>query len=169
VTHDGRRRPTDDPSGRDRPFVADRRAATPVVAKALEAAIVVLFIGLLTSTLFGGVVPGYRSAAGDAVGERALAGAAARVEQAVPATADATVRLRVDLPATVRDEHYHVRSDDGALVLDHPHEAVGGRVPLALPDRVVGVEGTWHSAADPVVRVEPTDGGLVVRLDEVER
>ncbi|MFC5970926.1 hypothetical protein ACFPYI_06230 [Halomarina salina] len=152
-----------------RRLVADDRAATPVVAKALEAAIVVLFIGLLTSTLFGGVLPGYRSTAGDAVGERALSAAAARVEQAVPATADATVRLRVGLPDTIRGDTYRVRSDDGALVLDHPHEAVDGRVPLALPDRVARVEGTWRSTGEAVIRVESSDGRVVVRLEEAER
>jgi hypothetical protein len=139
---------------------------TPVVGKALEAAIVVLFVGLLTTTLFGGVVPDYRSAAGDAVGERALAGATARVEQAVPATADATARLRVDLPETVRGESYRVRTEGRALVLDHPHPAVDGRMPLGLPDRVARVEGSWASTADAVVRVRSTDAGLVVTLDE---
>ena len=156
-------------SGDARRLAVDERAATPVVAKALEAAIVVLFIGLLTSTLFGGVLPGYRSTAGDAVGERALSAAAARVEQAVPTTADASVRLHVDLPDTIRGDTYRVRSDDGALVLDHPHASVDGRVPLALPDRVAHVEGTWRSTADAVVRVESTDGRVVVRLSEAER
>lgn len=150
-------------------LVDDDRAVTPVVAKALEAAIVVLFIGLLTTTLFGGALPGYRSTAGDAVGERTLSAAAARVEQAVPAVEDASVRLRVDLPGTIRGDAYRVRSDDGALVLDHPHEAVGGRVPLALPDRVARVEGTWRSTDDAVVRVVSTDGRVVVRLGEAER
>nr|WP_158206580.1 hypothetical protein [Halomarina oriensis] len=128
-----------------------------------------MFIGLLTSTLFGGVVPGYRSAAGDAVAERSLSGAAARVEQAVPATESATVRLRVDLPDTIRGEHYHVRTDGRALVLDHPHGAVGGRVPLALPDSVTAVDGSWYSAQDPVVRANATASGVVVRLGEERR
>ena len=150
-------------------LAGDDRAVTPVVAKALEAAVVVLFIGLLTTTLFGGVLPGYRSTAGDAVGDRTLAGAAARIEQAVPATDDATVRLRVDLPDTIRGDAYRIRSVDGVLVLDHPHGAVGGRVPLALPDRVARVEGTWRSTDDAVVRVQSTDGRVVVALGEADR
>nr|WP_305794397.1 hypothetical protein [Halomarina rubra] len=149
-------------------MIADDRAVTPVVAKALEAAIVVLFIGLLTTTLFGGVVPDYRSTAGDAVGERTLAGAAARVEQAVPATDDAAVSLRVDLPETIRGDHYTIRSDNRTLVLDHPHDDVDGRVALGLPDRVVRIEGAWESTDDTAVRVDATDGRVVVELGEVD-
>lgn len=51
------------------------RAVSPVVGKALEAALVVLFIGLVTTSLYGSVLPSYRTTAGDGVGERTLASA----------------------------------------------------------------------------------------------
>ncbi|MFC7156312.1 hypothetical protein ACFQPA_12750 [Halomarina halobia] len=145
----------------------DNRGATPVVGKALEAGIVVLYIGLLTTTLYGGVVPGYRTAAGDAVGDRTLAAAAERVQQSVPPEAAAVdVRVRVDLPRTIRGERYRIRTDGSALVLDHPHPEVGGRARLALPPQVVRVEGSWASDERALVRVRGTDEGVVVRLDE---
>lgn len=148
----------------------DNRAATPAVGKALEAGIVVLYIGLLTTTLYGGVVPDYRSAAGDAVGERALSTAAERVQQSVsPAARTVAVRTRVDLPGTLRGKPYRVRAEGRALVLDHPHSSVGGRVPLALPGRVDRVEGEWSSTDETVVRVttaaEGSAGRVVVRLE----
>ncbi|WP_254546218.1 DUF7266 family protein [Halomarina pelagica] len=147
----------------------DSRGVTPVVGKVLEAGIVVLYIGLLTTTLYGGVVPGYRSTAGDAVGDRTLAAAAERIQQAVPPEAEAVdVRVRVDLPPTIRGERYRIRADGETLVLDHPHPAVGGRVRLALPPQVARVEGSWTSDEPAVVRVRGADGGVVVRLKERE-
>lgn len=150
----------------------DNRAATPAVGKALEAGVVVLYIGLLTATLYGGAVPEYRSAAGDAVGDRALATAAERVQQSVPPAArSVAARTRVDLPDTIRGDPYRVRADGRALVLDHPHPAVDGRAPLALPDRVVRVEGEWTSTERTVVRVDGGDapGTVVVRLESGDR
>ncbi|WP_254537003.1 DUF7266 family protein [Halomarina litorea] len=147
----------------------DERGVTPVVAKTLEAGLVVLFIALLTTTLFGGAVPQYRATAGDAVADRTLAAAVERVQQAVPPVSrEVSVRLRVALPETIRGAGYEVRAEGRTLVLVHPDAAIGGRVPLTLPDSVVRVEGSWTSTSEAVVRVESTPGGLVVRLAEVE-
>lgn len=148
------------------------RGLTTAVGKALEAGIVVLFVALLTTTLFGGAVPAYRSVAADAVADRTVASAAERVQQAVPpATRWVEVRLRVALPSTIRGVGYEIRAEGTALVLDHPSDAVGGRVPLALPSSVVRVEGTWSSTDDAVVAVgtEPGGSGLLVRLTEGDR
>ncbi len=148
----------------------DERGVTPAVGKTLEAGLVVLFIGLLGTTLFAGAVPEYRSAAGDAVADRTLAGAVERVQQAVPPESRAVdVRLRVPLPETIRGAGYEVRAADRALVLSHPDPAIGGRLPLALPGSVVSVEGTWTSTTGAVVRVETVPGGLAVRLVSEER
>lgn len=151
----------------DRP--TDRRTdrgLAPVVSKALEAGIVVLYVGLLVAALYGTVVPGYRTAAGAEVGERALAAAAERVQQAVPPAArDVDARYRVDLPRTIRGRGYRIRADGRTLVLDHPHPAVGGEAELALPPRVARVEGAWSSREPAVVRVTDIPGGLAVRLD----
>ena len=144
------------------------RAVSPVVGKALEASIVVLYIGLLSATLYGGVVPEYRTAAGAEVGERVLAQSAERVQQAVPTEARAVhVRAEVSLPRTIRGEPYAVRTDNRSLVLDHSAERVSGRVTLALPETVESVSGNWSSGEPAVVVVRGTEetDGLAVRLE----
>lgn len=142
------------------------RAVSPVVGKAMEAGLVVLYIGLVTTALYGGVVPDYRTATGDELADRTLAATAQRVQQAVPP--DATlVRAshRVDLPRTIAGEAYEIRADGAALVLVHPDPAIGGRSRLALPAAVVDVRGSWGSRQPAVVRVESVEGGLAVRLE----
>lgn len=147
--------------------MADERAASVVVGKALEAALVVLYVGVLASALFGGVVPEYRTAAGAEVGERVLAEASQRVQQAVPADATAVeARTRVDLPGTIRGRAYEIRVAERSLVLDHPSAVVSGSTPLALPETVTAVEGNWSSHERAIVAVEGTGGGLRVRLVE---
>ncbi|WP_256298161.1 DUF7266 family protein [Haloarchaeobius salinus] len=149
-------------SGRPR----DGRAVSPVVGKTLEIGVVVLYIGLLSTTLYGGVVPDFRSTAGDELADRTLAGATQEIEDAVPpgSMTAVDVRRRVELPRTVRGEPYHVRTDDRTLVLDHPDPNVGTETTLAVPAAVVRVEGSWSSTAEAFVVVERTDAGLVVRL-----
>ncbi|UPV72905.1 hypothetical protein M0R89_10125 [Halorussus limi] len=149
------------------PEISDARAASPVVGKALEAGIVVLYVGLLSATLYGGVVPEYRTAAGAEVGERVLAQSAERVQQAVPTDARAVrVRAAVSLPRTVRGRAYAVRAENRTLVLDHPADRVGGRVALALPETVASVSGNWSSRDPAFVVVRSGDaGGLAVRLE----
>lgn len=147
----------------------DRRGVSPVVGKALEVSVVVLYIGLLSTTLYAGVVPEFRSAAGDEVADRALAGATQDIETAVPPAATAVdVRQRVELPRTIRGEPYHVRTEGRTLVLDHPDPAVRTNATLALPSSVARVEGSWSSTAEAFVVVERTDAGLVVRLERGE-
>jgi len=141
------------------------RATSPVVGKALEAGLVVLFVGLLTSTLFGNVVPAYRAAAGQELAERTVAGAADRIEGSVPPDArDATVRRRVDLPDTIAGAAYRVRVDGRWLVLDHPDPRIEASTRFAFPDRVASVRGTWESGGEPTVTVRSADDGPVVVL-----
>jgi hypothetical protein len=141
------------------------RAVSPVVGKALEAALVVLYLGLVTTTLYAGVVPEYRAAAGEEVGERTLAAAATEVERAVPpSAASVDAEIRIDLPRTIAGDRYAVRTDGERLVLEHPHRAVGGRARLSLPDHVVAVRGAWESTDDTVVRVRSVAGGVEVVL-----
>ena len=142
------------------------RAMSPVVGKAMEATVVVLYVGLLTAVLYGGVVPDYRAAAGEEVAERTVSHAAAEIEAAVPPpAAAAAVRVDVEVPATVAGEPYRIYADDGRLVLEHPDAAVSTAVPLVVPDRVVAVTGAWRSDAPTRIRVATTDGGLEVRLE----
>lgn len=144
----------------------DDRGVAPVVGKALETGLVLLYVALVAATMFGTVVPEYRSTAGDAVAERALATAAADVEDAIPTDArSATVSGRVDLPETIRGRTYVVRVENRTLVLDHPTTSVDGRVHLVLPESVDRVEGAWHSDDPAVVAVERTNGSVVVHLE----
>lgn len=151
------------PRGLDRRFA--RRGVVPAIGKALEATLVVLFVSLLTATLFGGLVPDYRAAAGNELADRTLSTAAHRVQDAVgPNATRSSARLRVDLPKTIRGRDYRIRTDGRTLVLAHPDPEIGSRTRLALPDHVVRVEGRWHSRRRTRVRVVPVDDGVVVRL-----
>jgi hypothetical protein len=148
-----------------RRFAHDRRGVAPVVGKALAVAIVVLYVGVVTTGMYAGVVPEHRDTAGDRVGDRTLAAAGDWIEDAVPPTATRVDRrVRIDLPETIRGEGYWIRTDGEVLVLDHPREAVGGRLRLNLPSSVVSVTGRWSSYEPAVVAVEGSSDGLTVRL-----
>jgi hypothetical protein len=147
----------------------DRRGVTTVVAKLLAFGIVLVYVGGMTTVLFGGAVPDYRDAAGAELGDRVLATAADRVQGTIPPGGrNVTATRTVDLPGTIRDAAYRIEVDGSSLVLDHPSPAIGGRARLALPGRVDSIDGRWHSGADTVVHVESRATGLAVRLTEVE-
>lgn len=143
------------------------RAAAPVVGKALEAAVLVVLIAVISTALFGGVLPSYRTAAGAEVADRTLAGAADRVDRAVPDGDPWAVERerRVPLPDTIRGRQYEVRATGLALVLDHPAPGIGGRTRLALPSGIRAT-GTWSSDAVAVVRVRGDRDGVRVQLVE---
>lgn len=145
------------------------RAAIPAIGKALELGIVMLYVSLVTTALFGGFVPEYRTSAADEVGDRTLASATQQVQQAVPPnTTQVEAHTYVDLPDRIRGDFYEVSAEDRDLVLDHPHPEVDARAGLALPKSVVEVSGTWRSDRQTLVVVESTDDGLVVRLEQGE-
>ncbi|WP_435180056.1 DUF7266 family protein [Halorussus sp. AFM4] len=147
----------------------DERAVSPVVGKALEAGIVVLYVAFLSATLYGGVVPEYRTAAGAEVGERVLAQSAARIQQAVPAGArEVESRATVSLPRTLRGRAYAIRVVNRTLVLDHPRDGIDGQVALALPETVESVRGNWSSREPAVVVVRSEGDGLAVRLESAD-
>ncbi|MFH5798049.1 hypothetical protein [Haladaptatus sp. CMAA 1911] len=143
----------------------DDRAVSPVIGKVLEAGLVVLYIGLLTTTLYGGIVPKYRTAVGDEVGQRVLSKSAERIQQAVPEVGtNVRVRLRVSLPETVRGSGYVVRADGESLTFDHPNERLNSTVRLALPSRVATVRGNWSSREPAFIVVRSGPRGLIVEL-----
>ncbi|WP_435360551.1 DUF7266 family protein [Haloarchaeobius sp. DFWS5] len=143
----------------------EERGLSPVVGKVLEASVVLLYLGMLTTTMYGGVVPDYRGDAGDELADRTLAATTQQVEAAVPPNATrVAVRHAVDLPRTLRGEPYRIRVDGRRLVLDHPDKHVTSDAVLALPAHVVRVEGEWASNEQAVVVVERTTDGVVVRL-----
>lgn len=143
----------------------DRRAVSPIIGKVLEAGLVVLYVGLLTSTLYGGVVPTYRTAVGDEVGGRVLSKTAERIQQAVPAVGtNVDVRMRVSIPETIRGRGYVVRTNGRTLTLDHPNSRLNSSVRLALPTRVATVRGNWSSRSPALIVVRSGPDGLVVEL-----
>lgn len=144
------------------------RAVSAVVGKALEAGLVVLYLGLLTTTLYAGAVPDYRTAGATEVADRSVASASADLRTAIPANGTAETERRVDIPRTIRGDAYEIRVDDGELVLDHPHPDVEARTPLVVPESVDSVEGQWKSTEQASVRVTPGDDGLAVRLESGE-
>lgn len=142
------------------------RAVSPIVGKAMEATIVVLYLGLVTAVLYGGAVPEYRATAGTEVAERTVAGAAADLQDAVPpAAVDAEVRVRVSLPATIAGDAYRVRATSERLVLEHPDPDVAAETALVLPERVARVQGTWESGSENTVHVTTAGDSLEVHLE----
>ena len=142
------------------------RAAIPAIGKVLELGIVILYVGLVTTALFGGAVPEYRTSAANEVGDRTLASASQQVQQTVPPNATRVeAHAYVDLPDLIRSDSYEIAAEDRDLVLDHPHPEVDARTGLALPGAVVEVSGEWSSTEPALVVVESTDDGLVVRLE----
>lgn len=145
----------------------DNRGLSTVVEKLLSLSIVMLYITLLTTVLYGGSVPAYRGAVGAQLGERALAEATAEIERTVPPRGRAaTAKRRVDLPATIHGAGYRIRANGTHLLLDHPDDEVGGHARPILPDRVQNVTGVWESGAETVVEVAGSQGNLTVRLEE---
>jgi len=158
------------PTGSDGPPCSpDRpgdRAAAPVVGKVLEVGLVVLFVGAVTATLYGGVVPDFRAAAGDEVADRTVAAAAQRVQAAVPPNGTAVgARAEVTLPETIESRSYRIVVRGRTLVLEHPNPDVAASARLALPESVVNVSGSWDSQRRAWIVVERTSGGLAVRLE----
>lgn len=143
------------------------RAVTPVVEKTITIGLVALFLAGTTTALFGGAVPAARDATGASIGDRTLAMATERVEQAVPPNAThVTARKRVALPGTIRGNGYTIETDRRSLVLDHPHASVDGRSRLVLPPSVETVSGSWESGSPATVVVHSVTGGLAVELRE---
>lgn len=144
----------------------DDRGVTPVVGKVMEVGLVMLFVGVITITLYGGIVPDYRSAAGDEVADRIAASASLQIQAAIPPDRP-NVRAvsQVDLPDTIRGQPYEVVVDDRTVILDHPHPDVSATAGLAVPASVIEVTGSWSSHEQAWVVVERDHEGLVVRLE----
>ncbi|WP_049971381.1 DUF7266 family protein [Haladaptatus cibarius] len=151
----------------------NNRGVSPVIGKVLEAGLVVLYIGMITTTLYGGVVPEYRTAVGDEVGDRVLSKAAERIQQTVPANGTAVRgQMRVTLPQTIRGTAYEIRAQNRTLTLVHSNEQVSGTTQIAVPEHVGTVRGNWSSTEPAVIVVrsgETERSGLVVELKRGQR
>ncbi|SNR53269.1 hypothetical protein SAMN06264855_11314 [Halorubrum vacuolatum] len=143
-----------------------------MIAKSIEAAVVILFIGVVTSGLYAGVIPEYRSVTAAEVGDRTLATAGHEIERAVPPKQGGTVleqrtERRVSLPATIRAEPYHIVPDEGAsrIELRHPHRSIGGSRALSLPEHVVEIRGELPGGEGwIVVTTAPEGDGVIIIL-----
>jgi hypothetical protein len=148
----------------------DNRAVSPVVGKLLAAGITVLYIASVTGLLLGGVVPDYRAATGNELGERVLATAAGDIERAVPTTeGDATVRLTRSLPRTIAGDRYRLTIANQTLRLDHPDDSIDTAAQLSLPSAVAVGNATWHSGNRLVIRVEGERSNRTLSLQEGSR
>lgn len=142
------------------------RGVSPVVGKTLEVSVVLLYIALLTTTLYGGVVPDYRTAAASDVAERTTVAAAERIQQAVPPNAtQVSARYEVSIPETIRGRTFEIRASGNAVTLDHPRPGVDVSVPVAFPGHVVSFSGDWQSDRRSFVVVEGNRSGVDVRLE----
>lgn len=147
----------------------NNRGLSTVVEKLLSLGIVLLYITLLTTVLYGGTVPAYRGAVGAELGERTLSESTARIEQTVPpAGRSVTASRRVSLPATIDGATYEIRADGERIVLDHPDPDIGGQTKPVLPSRVDTLSGTWQSGGEMVITVSGSRGDLTVRLEGAE-
>ncbi len=143
----------------------NERAVSPVIGKVLEAGLVVLYVGLLTTTLYGGVVPKYKTAVGHEVGGRVLSKTAERIQQSVPTEGtNVDVRLRVSLPETIRGHEYVIRANGTTLALDHPDDRLNSSVRLTVPSRVATVRGNWSSREPAIIAVHSGPDGLIIEL-----
>lgn len=145
----------------------DTRGVSAVVGKALAAGVALLYVAGMTGLLFGGVIPGYETTAGDELADRVLATAAGTVETAVPrADGTATARAAVDLPATIRDTSYRLELTGRTLALSHPDPGIGGQIRLSLPSNVTVEDATWHSGELFVVRVSGPAADRQLRIGD---
>lgn len=145
----------------------DNRAVSPAIGKVLAAGLAVLYVASVAGLFVGGLVPEYRAATGDELGERVLATAAGHVETAQPSTdAAATVRTKADLPTTIRGERYRLVLENGTLVLDHPDDSLDARTRLSLPPNLTIQNGTWRSGGAFVVRVTGQPANRSLELGE---
>lgn len=143
----------------------DDRGVTPVVGKTLEIAIVLAYVSMVAGILYGGVVPTTQASAEATHAESTLIRAADAIDNAVPPTGvSPTVIDRVSLPESIAGEPYRIYWTNGSLVLTHPHQGIGGRVPVPVPTQVVTVQGNWTGSG--VVVVNTTERGWVVTLEE---
>ena len=141
------------------------RATTAVVGKTLEAALVVLFVGLLTTTLHAGIAPAYERAAGEEVADRVLVAASEEIERAAPPERHGTERYglelerRVDLPPRIASGNYRVIAEETSLRLEHPETGIEATMELAVPASVTEVTGSWRSGAETVLVIEADESG----------
>lgn len=140
------------------------RATAPVVGKALEIALILLYIGFLSAGLYGGVIPDARASADQAIAERTIATAVEEIRGAIPSSGIGQVQVPIRLPETIGGEPYRIVARDGHLIIRHDDPAVEATASLLLPSRVRTISGQWHSEEENSILVNSTEDGVTVRL-----
>lgn len=144
----------------------DERATTPVVSKTLAIGIALLYVGGVSTLLFGSVVPAYQTAAGEELAERTLAAAAGEIEQSVPETDGRAERTRsISLPDRIHGDHYILELSGTRLILEHPDREIGAGTHLPLPPDVTVEEGSWRSGDDLRIRVTGPPDNRTLQID----
>jgi len=144
----------------------DTRATTPVVGKTLAIGIVLLYIGGMTTLLYGSVLPGYQAATGEELADRTLAAAVGEIEQSVPdARGEVNRTRRLTLPDRIREKRYRLELSGERLRLHHPDRETALETRLSLPPGTVVRESTWHSGEKLEIRVTGPTANRTVRIN----
>jgi len=152
--------------GRQHSLRSDDRGVSSVVGKVLAIGISLLYIGAMTTLVFGSVVPEYRTATGQEMGDRVLATAAGSIEQAPPAVGGTVeAATAVELPATIRDSGYRLTVSGRTLELDHP-DGISAETRLSLPDDMTVQDGSWNSGGELLVAVSGPAGDRTLSIEE---
>lgn len=144
----------------------DERGMTPVVSKTLAIGIALLYVGGMSTLLFGGVVPAYQTAAGDELADRTLAAAAGGIERSVPEVDGRVERVRyVSLPDRIHGEHYRLELSGTRLTLVCPDRGMRTGTRLSLPPHITVEEGSWRSGDDLRIRVTGPPENRTLQID----
>lgn len=144
----------------------DTRGATPVVSKTLAIGIVLLYIGGMTTLLYGSVLPGYQTATGEELAGRTLAAAAGEIEQSVPeATGEINRTRELSLPDRIREERYRLELSGGRLRLKHPDWERAPETRLSVPPGTTVADSSWESGAKLAIRVTGSAANRTVRIN----
>jgi hypothetical protein len=144
----------------------DTRGTTPVVSKTLAIGIVLLYIGGMTTLLYGSVLPEYRTATGEELAERTLAAAAGEIEQSVPeATGEINRTRRVSLPDRIREDRYRIELSGERLRLTHPDGEISPATTLSVPPGTALANSSWESGERLAIRATGPAHNRTVRID----
>lgn len=144
----------------------DERGMTPVVGKTLAIGIVLLYIGGMTTLLYGSVVPGYQAATGEELADRTLATAADEIEGSVPeATGEVNRTRRISLPDRIRDERYRLELSGERLRLEHPDREHSPESILSVPPDTTVADSSWKSGSKLEIRVTGPAANRTLRID----
>jgi hypothetical protein len=145
---------------RRRDMNSDDRGISPVAGKTLELGIGVILIALITTSLLGGVTPGYQSAVGIEIADRVVINVADRIESTADGTADtltADRRIRVTVPQNIRQKPYRViantTADKTHIRLQHPDPAISASTHI-VSHNLITVTGSIRSETPSWIRLQ---------------